>query len=82
MFPEPTLNEPPIAIVFGISVTYMSCINPFIAPSVIVFASPTLKVETPTVNESVKFLIDVLKPDIDTDVLSFNSIKGKNCAVT
>ena len=77
VFPEPTLNEPPIAIVFGISVTKISWIKPLAAPTVIDFARPIVSVLTPTLNELVKFTIELLKPDIETEVWSFNSIKGK-----
>ena len=81
-FPEPIFIEPPIATLDGILFTWISWIKPFAAPIVIVFASPTESVPTPTLNELVKFTIELLNPDMDTDVWSFNSINGKNCAVT
>ena len=55
----------------------MSCIKPPAAPTVIVFASPIVSVLTPTLNESVKLTIELLKPDIETEVWSFNSMNGK-----
>ena len=75
--PEPTLNVPPTATEFGILVTKISWINPPAAPIVILFASPTLSVFTPTLNESVRLTIELLNPDTETASLSFNSMNGK-----
>ena len=55
----------------------MSWINPLEDPIVIVLASPIVSVLTPILNESVKLTIELLNPDIETEVWSFNSIKGK-----
>ena len=74
--------EPPIETFVGILERWISWIKPFAAPIVIVFARPTLSVVTPTLNESVKLTIELLNPEIDTNDWLFNSINGKNCAVT
>ena len=77
VFPEPTLIEPPIDTEPGISVNIISWTRPAELPTVILDARLTLLVETPTLNIFVKFLIFVLKPDIDTASWSFNSMNGK-----
>ena len=77
VFPEPTLNEPPIATELGIEVTKISCITPLALPTFIVCASPTVTVLTPTLKVFVKFTIELLNPDTDIASWSFNSTKGK-----
>ena len=81
-FPEPIFIEPPIATLLGILLTKISWIRPPADPTDIVFESPTLSVDTPTLNESVRLTIELLKPDIEINDWSFNSINGKNCAST
>ena len=75
--PEPIRIEPPTDILLGILVRRISWTNPLALPSVISDAKLVESVVTPTLNESVKFFISVLKPDIETESWSFNSINGK-----
>ena len=53
--------------VFGILLTKISCIIPLTLPTVIDFPNETVSVLTPTLNEFVKPIIDVLSPDITTE---------------
>ena len=64
---EPILRDPPIATVFGISVTKISSILPLTFPSVMVFPKPVVSVAIPTLNDPVKLTIDVLKSEIEID---------------
>ena len=74
--PTPILIVPPTDTVFGILLTKISWTIPFKLPTVIDLPNETVSVFTPTVNESVKFGIDVVNPEINTESLSFNSRKG------
>ena len=65
----------------GILDTVISSMSPAEADC-IVDKSVILDVLTPTLNVSVKFTIEVLKPDIDTQVWSFISNNGKKLALT
>ena len=82
VFPEPTLNELPMLIVLGIDLTEISWTNPATLPMVIASDNCVLSVLTPTLKAFVKFVILVLKPDIETASWSFNSINGKYFATT
>ena len=76
VLPDPTLIDPPTEIVLGIWVNVISWTRPAELPTVMLAAKLTLFVDTPTLKESVKFLILVLNPDIDTASWSLISMKG------
>ena len=82
VLPEPTLKELPILTVSGIDLTEISWTNPATLPDVIASDNCVLDVLTPTLKASVRFVIFVLKPDIDTASWSFNSMNGKYFATT
>ena len=59
-----------------------SCTKPALLPTVIDAANTVDSVDTPTLNESVRLVIFVLNPDIETESSLFNSINGKKFATT
>ena len=74
--PDPIRIEPPTDIVLGIAVRRISWTNPLALPTVISADKLVKSVLTPTLNESVRFVILVLNPDIWTASWLFNSMNG------
>ena len=74
--PEPTLMLLPTETLSGNLLTKISSIELVTPTTLILFARATREVVTPILNESVKFCIDVLKPETNTKSWLFNSIKG------
>ena len=81
--PTPILIDPPIETLDGILLTKISWTTPAeLLAAIIDFAKPTLSVETPTLNVSLKFNIVVLNPTIDTDSSCSISKNGERFTCT
>ena len=77
LFPSPILNDPPIEMLFGISLTNISSTTPFTLPTFIDFANPTDAVDNPALNDPVKLTIVVLNPETTTASWLSISMNGR-----